>query len=217
MLFVSGGHVIEQECRDYIEANGYLQPGHVFVSAAGRLPCKKVIHAVGPRQWQGGNNNEEQTLRDAVYESMLSAEQCGLSSIALPALGGGASGYPLDKCTNTIVTTVKNFLEDHKQTCVKRVSLVVPAGHVVAAFQASLRAGNSHRTSGKPLYAFIGQVTTYIIMLCYFFFNCLTSTAYSEIFQNTQRLLKQLKKKQKNISIAICGNLSNKCIYCFKT
>ena len=156
--------MIEQECSDYTDTHGQLQPGHVFVSSPGRLTCKKVIHAVGPLKWQGGNCNEEQTLRNAVYESMLSAEQCGLSSIALPALGGGASGYPLDKCTNTIVTTVKEFLEDNKQTCVMKVSLVVPADDVVAAFQASLRAvltspqrvttsGHSDRrsTSGKTL------------------------------------------------------------------
>ena len=156
--------MIEQECRKYIKKQGQLQPGQVFVSAPGLLPCKKVLHAVGPI-WEGGNNNEEQTLRDAVYESMLSAEQCGLSSIALPALGGGTSGYPLDECTNTIVTTVKDFLEGHKQTCVKKVYLVDQTDDVVAAFHKSLRAvltspqrmttsSHSEResTSGKHIY-----------------------------------------------------------------
>ena len=119
--------------------HGRLQPGQVFVSAPGWLPCEKVIHAVGPR-WQGGQNNEENILREAVYESLLSAEQCGLSSIALPALSMGIFGCPLDRCTKVIVSAIKGFLDDHKQTCVKRVSLVGPTDRVVDAFHTSLQA-----------------------------------------------------------------------------
>ena len=117
--------------------NGRLIPGQVYVSTAGRLPCQKVIHAVGPR-WGGGSNNEENTLRDAVLESMLAAERCGLSSIALPALSSGASGFPVDRCTEVIITALKDFLESHNQTCVKKVSLVDPADRVVSAFNTSL-------------------------------------------------------------------------------
>ena len=108
------------------------------MSEPGRLPCMKVIHAVGPI-WQGGNDNEEKTLHDAVYESLWSAEVWGLSSIALPALSGGIFGYPLDKCTKTIISAVKCFLEDHKETCVKRVSLVDPTARVVDAFDQCVR------------------------------------------------------------------------------
>ena len=105
------------------------------MSEPGRLPCKKVIHAVGP-SWQGGH--EEKELREAVYESLLAAKQWGLSSIALPALGGRNFGYPLDRCTKIIVTTLKEFLEADKQTSLKNVALVDQAGDVVEAFQKNL-------------------------------------------------------------------------------
>ena len=107
------------------------------MSAPGRLPCEKVIHAVGPR-WQGGHHNEKNDLNKAVYESMMAADQCGLSSIALPALSGGIFGYPLDKCTETIVSAVKDFIVDHRDTSVKKVSLVDPTDRVVNAFQNGL-------------------------------------------------------------------------------
>ena len=117
--------------------HGALQPGQVYVSEPGRLPCKKVIHAMGLRL-HGGHHNEENVLREAVYESLLSAEQCGLSSVALPALSMGIFGCPLDRCTEVIASAIKGFLDEHKQTCVKKVSLVDPTDRVVDAFHTSL-------------------------------------------------------------------------------
>ena len=132
---VPGGAEIQRECRDYVSRHGRLQPGQVFVSAPGWLPCEKVIHAVGP-SWEGGH--EEKELREAVYESLLAAKRWGLSSIALPALSGGNFGYPLDRCTKVIVTTLKEFLETDKQTRLKNVALVDQAGDVVEAFHKNL-------------------------------------------------------------------------------
>ena len=119
-----------------MKQHGYIKHGQVYVSVPGRLSCKKVIHAVGPR-WKDGNNHEEKHLRGAVYECMVAAEKCKMSSIALPALSGGLFGYPLDRCTNTIVTAVTYFLDDHKQSCLKKVSLVDPTERVVSAFHQS--------------------------------------------------------------------------------
>ncbi|KAI0243085.1 hypothetical protein LSAT2_008812, partial [Lamellibrachia satsuma] len=88
----AGGPEIQQDCDDYMRQRSYrnLNPGQVYVSTSGRLPCKKVIHAVGPR-WQGGYCSEENDLYDAIYESMVAVEQCRLSSVALPALSSGNS------------------------------------------------------------------------------------------------------------------------------
>ena len=62
-----------------------------------------------------------------------------LSSIALPAISSGVFGFPVDRSTRTITSAVKDFLKDHPQTRMKRVSLVDPAGNVVNAFRRSLR------------------------------------------------------------------------------
>ena len=55
---VSAGSEIQRECRDYVLKHGHLQPGQIYVSKPGRLPCKKIIHAVGP-SWQDGEEEEE--------------------------------------------------------------------------------------------------------------------------------------------------------------
>ena len=103
--------------------HGSFKPGQVYVSNAGVLPCKKVIHAVGP-WWLGGFHNEEQQLYHAVNESMKAAEQYGLTSIAFPALSTGMMKFPVDKCSKIIATAVTDFLDSQQQTCVKKVSLV---------------------------------------------------------------------------------------------
>ena len=63
----------------------------------------------------------------------------GLSSIAHPALG--ASGFPIDSCTNIILSALKAFPEVHNQSRIKKVSLVDPTDHVDAF----------HKRFGEPL------------------------------------------------------------------
>ena len=116
---------------------GSITPGQVYVSKSGRLPCKKVIHAVGPR-WQDGSLNEDQELYLAVKRSMKAAEENSLTSIAFPALSTGGLQFPVDRCTNITVTAVKDFLDKYQQTCVKMVSLVHGSDHVLGEFRKSL-------------------------------------------------------------------------------
>ena len=134
---ISGGREIQQECSDHVRQHGIVKPGQVYVSKSGFLPCKKVIHAVGP-WWQGGFHNEEQELYHAVNESMKAADQNGLTSIAFPALSTGAMQFPVDRCTKIIVTALQDFLDSHKQTCVKMVSLVHGSDNVLGEFRKSL-------------------------------------------------------------------------------
>ena len=133
----AGGPDIQRECRDYVQQNGVLTAGQVYVSTPGQLPCKKVIHAVGPR-WYGGQSNEENDLYEAIFESMQAAEKSGLSSVAFPALSCGIFHYPLDKATKTIVSAVKDFLEDKQHMCVKKVSLVDRSENIVRELSNSL-------------------------------------------------------------------------------
>ena len=137
-IAVAGGSEIQRECDDYMRQRSYrnLNPGQVYVSTSGQLPCKKVIHAVGPI-WQGGYCNEEKNLYDAVYESLVAADQHRLSSVALPALSSGNSGFPIDRYTMCITTALRDFL-DHKQTCVKKVVLVDKTDYVLKEFRKSL-------------------------------------------------------------------------------
>ena len=134
----AGGPDIQRECRHHVQQNGVLADGRVYVSKSGRLPCQKVIHAVGPI-WKGGNSSEENSLYEAIFESMLAAEQAQMSSIAIPALSSGIFRFPIDKCTLTIISAVKDFLEANPDSSVKKVSLVDPQDDVLRVFHKNLR------------------------------------------------------------------------------
>ncbi|MGC8916933.1 MAG: macro domain-containing protein [Thermoanaerobaculum sp.] len=82
-----GGLVIQEE-------SNRLAPvpvGHAVVTSAGALPCRWVIHAVGP-VW--GEGNEEAKLRSAVRQALVRAEELNATRVALPAISTGIFGYP---------------------------------------------------------------------------------------------------------------------------
>jgi len=91
-----GGEVIQRESY----ANAPVAVGRAVVTGAGRLPCRWVIHAVGP-VW--GEGDEEAKLRSAVGSALDRAEELGLASVALPAIATGIFGYPKAEGCRVIV------------------------------------------------------------------------------------------------------------------
>jgi len=99
----AGGPEIIEECRR-IRAEDYprgLPTGQAVVTGAGRLPCKFVIHTVGP-VWSGGGQNEEQLLADAYRNSLERAAEVGAHSLAYPAISTGVYGFPADRAARVV-------------------------------------------------------------------------------------------------------------------
>lgn len=82
--------------------------GEAKITKAYKLPCKYVIHTVGPI-WHGGNNGEEKLLENAYRNSLQCAVDNGIKTIAFPAISTGVYGYPVDKAATIAVKTVKDF------------------------------------------------------------------------------------------------------------
>ena len=61
-----------------------------------------------------------------------------MSSIAIPPLSSGVFGFPIDTCTMTILSALKDFLDSHKDTCVKKVTLIDRTETIVKSFGKSL-------------------------------------------------------------------------------
>jgi len=70
--------------------------GNFYVSKPGTLPCKYIIHAVGP-MWQNGLKNEANVLYETVYNVLAESERLSLTSVAMPAISTGVFGFPLRK------------------------------------------------------------------------------------------------------------------------
>ena len=108
-IVARGGSVIQEESN----AIAPVATGDAGVTSAGALPCRWVIHAVGPI-W--GSGDEEKALRSAVRASLDRATELGAASIALPAISTGIFGYPKKEGTAAIVTEVRSWLAAHPDT-----------------------------------------------------------------------------------------------------
>uniref|UniRef100_A0A9J8AV17 Poly [ADP-ribose] polymerase n=1 Tax=Cyprinus carpio carpio TaxID=630221 RepID=A0A9J8AV17_CYPCA len=112
-LLQAAGPSLQQICDQHTKTNGALKPGDAFITDAGRLPCKYVVHAVGPRFSDSDRPTTVQRLRHAVRESLNQASSKNCSSIAIPVISSGIFGCPLDLCTETIAKEVRDYIDDH--------------------------------------------------------------------------------------------------------
>jgi O-acetyl-ADP-ribose deacetylase (regulator of RNase III) len=101
-----GGRVIQDES----DRLAPVAVGGVATTGAGALPCRWVIHAVGP-MW--GEGDEEAKLRAAVRASLTEAARLGAASLALPAIATGIFGYPKAAGTAVIVDEALAWLAAH--------------------------------------------------------------------------------------------------------
>jgi len=85
-----GGREIEEEAM----AQGPVPLGAAVATTAGKLRCKYVIHAAG---MEPGGRATAGSVRESTRNSLLKAEELGLSSLALPAIGTGVGGFSLEE------------------------------------------------------------------------------------------------------------------------
>uniref|UniRef100_A0A8C6Y7C4 Poly [ADP-ribose] polymerase n=1 Tax=Naja naja TaxID=35670 RepID=A0A8C6Y7C4_NAJNA len=138
-LLEAAGPELQKECKDQVRQHGSLNPGCATITNAWNLPCKQVIHAVGPR-WQSAEKEIcIKLLKKSVRESLKLADRYQHRSIAIPAISSGIFGFPLKECTHSIVTAIKESLEDFSEnSCLKQIYLMDIRDDTIQAFSETL-------------------------------------------------------------------------------
>ena len=107
-------------CEELMEQQGYPEPtGQAKITPAFNLPCRYVLHTVGPII-EGHMTKEDEELLASCYRSCLElAAENGLESVAFCCISTGEFHFPNDLAAEIAVRTVKEYLK--KQTSVKKV------------------------------------------------------------------------------------------------
>ena len=107
-------------CEELMEQQGYPEPtGQAKITPAFNLPCRYVLHTVGPII-SGRVTVEDKELLASCYRSCLElAAENNLESVAFCCISTGEFHFPNEQAAEIAVATVKEFLK--KQTSVRKV------------------------------------------------------------------------------------------------
>jgi O-acetyl-ADP-ribose deacetylase (regulator of RNase III) len=98
-----GGPTIQQEC----DAHGPVKVGEAAITGAGNLPAHHVIHAASMAL---RGRTTAHSLKSSMLDVFRLAHQHGVRSIAIPAVGTGIAGFPMDECARVMAGCLHDAL-----------------------------------------------------------------------------------------------------------
>ena len=136
------GVELRQYCEELMERQGYPEPtGQAKITPAFNLPCRYVLHTVGPII-NGRVTKEDEELLASCYRSCLElAARNALDSVAFCCISTGEFRFPNELAAEIAIATVKNFLK--KQTSVRKVIFNVFKDLDKAIYERLLRAAGT--------------------------------------------------------------------------
>ncbi len=128
-----GGSVVWRESQQWVREHGPVPHDRPAYTSCGNLPCRYIIHAVGP-VWHGGNDDEDAKLRAAVQGSLQRAEELGLTSIAFPAISTGIYGFPKRRAAGVFYRAIDDYFARHPHSPLRDVRIVLYDRPTLEAF-----------------------------------------------------------------------------------
>jgi len=144
-ILSAGGNSIQDECYRYVGEYGSLRDGEVATTGAGKLACRRIIHAVGPSWPRDTRDIGEQELAqnrkmsiEVLTEVMVNVleeaekEECRV--LAVPAISSGVFGFPKDRCAEILIGVTRDRLQTSKFHNLREVHFVNNDDPTVKAF-----------------------------------------------------------------------------------
>lgn len=104
------GVQLRQECAEIMKAQGYEEPtGKAKITKAYNLPCKYVLHTVGPVVWGSLTQNHENLLADCYRSCLTLADKNGLQSLAFCCISTGEFHFPNERAAEIAFHTVAEY------------------------------------------------------------------------------------------------------------
>ena len=129
-----GGYTIQEECNRLAP----IRTGEVATTGAGNLPNKYVIHAVAPCGKVAG---WQDLVKDCICNILKEAEKLEISSVAIPAIGTGVFGLPLDVVADILIGNAKS--KEGSLKYLKRIIFVLFDDHAYGVFKEALADTNN--------------------------------------------------------------------------
>ena len=107
----AAGPELLAECRRL----GGCRTGEAKLTRGYRLPCKYIIHTVGP-VWHGGDHGEQEQLVSCYRTSLVLARKHHCQTVAFPLISSGGYGYPKEQALRTAMDAIGAFLLEHDMT-----------------------------------------------------------------------------------------------------
>ncbi len=123
-----GGKIIQEESNKI----GFVKVGESVITSSGNLPCKAIIHTVGP---QMGEGNEDEKLSDAINSCLALATQKEFKSISIPAISSGIFGFPKDRCAKILINETIKYLSQRENSIINIVEFCLLDNDTINEFQ----------------------------------------------------------------------------------
>lgn len=126
-----GGSLIEREAVQ----KSPVAIGDAIATTAGKLKAKYVIHA--PTMERPAMSTDLANAEKATTAALRVARNLGLSSIAVPGMGTGVGGLPVQEAARVMIEAVRRHLSEG--TTLKRIEIISIDEALTAAFVSALQ------------------------------------------------------------------------------
>ena len=119
----AAGVQLREECHQLMLQQGHEEPtGQAKITKAYNLPCKYVIHTVGPIIPNGiPTEFQKEQLASCYRNIMACADENNLESVAFCCISTGEFRFPNELAAEIAIKTVSDYLSTHPNTSLKHI------------------------------------------------------------------------------------------------